>query len=83
MPSKVVPTARTRFVDAKYVAEVLLVSKMTVYRLVETGELAGFRVGRLIRIPIESVWELMDRVKVHPETLQHAGRSLKTRKGLQ
>lgn len=42
------PTAE--FLSADQVAERLAVSRMTIYRLIHTGELPAHRVGRSIRI---------------------------------
>ena len=41
---------RPKLLTVEEVAEVLRVSKMTVYRLAEKGELPSVRVGRSIRI---------------------------------
>lgn len=49
----------TRFSTVEEVAAVLRVSKMSVYRLTESGELYAFRVGRSIRIPTKAVWEYL------------------------
>lgn len=42
---------RPLFLTVAEVAVMLRVSKMTVYRFVNSGELASVRVGRSIRIP--------------------------------
>ena len=41
---------RTRFLTVLEVADVMRVSKMTVYRLVHNGELPAVRVGRSFRV---------------------------------
>lgn len=41
------------------IAEDLRVSRMTVYRMVHSGELASIRVGRSFRIPIEAYQEFL------------------------
>ena len=41
---------RTRFLTVLEVADVMRVSKMTVYRLLHSGELPGVRVGRSFRV---------------------------------
>lgn len=43
------------------VARELRISVKTVYRLVDEGELAHVRVGRLIRIPEKSVEQYIER----------------------
>ena len=47
--------SRSRFVTVSEVAAVLRVSNMTVYRLVQAGELPAVRVGRSYRIREEDV----------------------------
>lgn len=40
------------------VAAMMRVSRMTIYRLVDSGELTSFRVGRSVRIPARAVQAL-------------------------
>ena len=47
--------SRTRFLTVLEVAEVMRVSKMTVYRLLHSGELPGVRVGRSFRVPQDAL----------------------------
>jgi excisionase family DNA binding protein len=47
--------SRSRFVTVAEVASQLRVSNMTVYRLVQAGQLAAVRVGRSYRIREEDV----------------------------
>jgi len=46
---------RTRFLTVVEVADVMRVSKMTVYRLVHSGELPAVRVGRSFRVPQDAL----------------------------
>jgi excisionase family DNA binding protein len=53
-----------KFGDARYltvaeVAETMHVSKMTVYRLVQSGDLQAVRFGRSYRVPADSVKEYL------------------------
>lgn len=41
------------------VAVVLRVSKMTVYRMLESGELASHKIGRSFRVPRSSVEQML------------------------
>lgn len=50
---------KIKFVTVAEVAMLLRVSKMTVYRLVHTGELASVTVGRSLRIPESAVHEFL------------------------
>lgn len=54
------PQGTTRFSTVQEVADVLRVSKMTVYRLVHAEEIPSVRVGRGIRIPTAGVWRYLE-----------------------
>jgi excisionase family DNA binding protein len=47
--------AEVRFVTVAEVASIMRVSKMTVYRLVHSGELPAVRVGRSFRVPESAI----------------------------
>ena len=47
--------SNARFMTVAEVADVLRVSKMTVYRLVHSGEMPAVRFGRSFRVPEEAV----------------------------
>lgn len=47
--------AQVRFLTVAEVATLMRVSKMTVYRLVHSGELTAVRVGRSFRVPEHAV----------------------------
>ena len=49
------PLPEVRFLTVAEVAAVMRVSKMTVYRLVHSGELPAVRVGRSFRVPEQAV----------------------------
>lgn len=51
------------------IAEALRVSKMTVYRLVNTGELASVRIGRSFRVTRAAVDEYLRRNSREPATV--------------
>ncbi|NMM18141.1 MAG: helix-turn-helix domain-containing protein [Cellulomonas sp.] len=53
MPSEQTP--RVRFLTVAEVADVMRVSKMTVYRLLHSGEMPGVRVGRSFRVPRDAL----------------------------
>jgi len=50
-----------KFLTVAEVAAVMRVSKMTVYRLVHSGELPAVRVGRSFRVPEDAVNEYLHR----------------------
>ena len=53
--------AGLRFLTVAEVATVMRVSKMTVYRLVHSGELPAVRVGRSFRVREDAVDEYLQR----------------------
>jgi excisionase family DNA binding protein len=55
------PLAEVRFLTVAEVAEVMRVSKMTVYRLVHSGELPAVRVGRSFRVEERAVHDYLDK----------------------
>ncbi len=54
-------TEGIRFMTVAEVADQIRVSKMTVYRLVHSGELEAVRVGRSFRVPEHAVEELLNK----------------------
>lgn len=50
-----------RFLTVAEVAELMRVSKMTVYRLVHSGELPAVRFGRSYRLPETAITEALQR----------------------
>ncbi|QSB05810.1 helix-turn-helix domain-containing protein [Natronoglycomyces albus] len=52
-PSKILD--EVKFLTVSEVAELMRVSKMTVYRLVHSGDLQAVRVGRSFRVPESAV----------------------------
>ncbi|MEY9859000.1 excisionase family DNA binding protein [Catenulispora sp. EB89] len=51
--------SEVKFLTVAEVAQVMRVSKMTVYRLVHSGELPAVRVGRSFRVPEQAVQEYL------------------------
>ncbi|MFV0534639.1 MAG: helix-turn-helix domain-containing protein [Cumulibacter sp.] len=52
--------SQVKFLTVAEVATMMRVSKMTVYRLVHSGELPAVRVGRSFRVPEKAVHEYLD-----------------------
>ena len=48
-----------RFLTVAEVAEIMRVSKMTVYRMVHSGDLPAVRVGRSFRVPEKAVHDYL------------------------
>ena len=53
------PLSDVRFLTVAEVASIMRVSKMTVYRLVHSGELEAIRVGRSFRVPEQAVQDYL------------------------
>jgi excisionase family DNA binding protein len=53
------PLSEVRFLTVAEVANVMRVSKMTVYRLVHNGDLPAVRVGRSFRVPEQAVHDYL------------------------
>lgn len=49
------PRGRVRYLTVVEVADLMRVSRMTVYRLVHAGELPAVRVGRSFRVPQDAL----------------------------
>ncbi len=54
------PAARTSFLTVAEVADMLRVSRMTVYRWVHAGDLPAVRFGRSFRVPQQAVDVFME-----------------------
>jgi excisionase family DNA binding protein len=59
VPARDGPLAQVKFLTVAEVAALMRVSKMTVYRLVHSGELTAVRVGRSFRVPEQAVHEYL------------------------
>ena len=53
------PLAEMKFLTVAEVATVMRVSRMTVYRLVHSGEVPAVRVGRSFRVPERAVHDYL------------------------
>lgn len=52
--------SRPRFVTVAEVADLMRVSKMTVYRMIHSGEIPAVRVGKSFRVPQSAVQQLIE-----------------------
>lgn len=53
------PLGQVKFLTVAEVAALMRVSKMTVYRLVHSGEMTAVRVGRSFRVPEKAVHDYL------------------------
>ncbi|HXF02578.1 helix-turn-helix domain-containing protein [Arthrobacter sulfonylureivorans] len=60
--------SNVRFLTVSEVAAVMRVSKMTVYRLVHSGEMPAVRFGRSYRVPESAVEEYLRGAVIDRET---------------
>ena len=60
-------TEDPRFYSVEELAEILSVSKMTVYRRIELGELRAFRIGRTLRVSQADFNRFMRFADTHQE----------------
>ncbi|GLZ30718.1 excisionase [Lentzea sp. NBRC 105346] len=60
MPAKENDLAQVQFLTVAEVASKMRVSKMTVYRLVHSGELPAVRVGKSFRVPEKEVYAYLE-----------------------
>ncbi|MBV7362969.1 helix-turn-helix domain-containing protein [Actinomycetaceae bacterium TAE3-ERU4] len=56
---------RPKLATVAEIADILRVSKMTVYRMIHDGELPAIRVGRSFRVPQAVVDQLLDQTGTH------------------
>ena len=60
MAADVTPLSDVRFLTVAEVATIMRVSKMTVYRLVHSGELPAVRVGKSFRVTENAVQDYLE-----------------------
>jgi excisionase family DNA binding protein len=60
---------RVRYLTVAEVADVMRVSKMTVYRLIHAGEMPAVRVGRSFRVPQDALDNYLASSNVEGERL--------------
>ena len=60
---------RVRFLTVAEVADVMRVSKMTVYRLVHSGEMPAVRVGHSFRVPQDALEQYLATPHIEPDRL--------------
>ncbi|AUI49863.1 helix-turn-helix domain-containing protein [Arthrobacter crystallopoietes] len=60
--------SNVRFLTVSEVAEVMRVSKMTVYRLIHSGEMPAVRFGRSYRVPESAVEQYLRGAVVEGQT---------------
>lgn len=51
--------AETKFMTVNEVADMMRVSRMTIYRMIHSGELPAVRFGRSYRVPQEAVQQIL------------------------
>ncbi len=64
------PNQKTAFLTVAEVADMLRVSRMTVYRWVHAGDLPAVRFGRSFRVPQQAVEVFMENAALHGGMLE-------------
>ncbi len=59
------------WLSTKEAAERLGVTPRTLYRFIDSGDLAAFRIGRVIRLKLADVDAYIETCRVEPGTLEH------------
>lgn len=59
------------WLSTKEAAERLGVTPRTLYRFIDSGDLAAFRMGRVIRLKLADVDAYIESCRVQPGTLEH------------
>ena len=54
------------FFTVAQLADLFRLNPMTVYRLVKTGELSGYQIGRIMRFRRDDIEEFLSRSRVAP-----------------
>ncbi len=66
---------RMRFLTVAEVADVMRVSKMTVYRMLHAGEMPAVRVGRSFRVPQDALEHYLATARIEQEPEEGEGSS--------
>ncbi len=66
---------RMRFLTVAEVADVMRVSKMTVYRMLHAGEIPAVRVGRSFRVPQDALEQYLATARIEQEPEEDHGSS--------
>lgn len=61
---------RMRFLTVAEVADVMRVSKMTVYRMLHAGEMPAVRVGRSFRVPQDALEHYLATARIEQEPVE-------------
>lgn len=64
-------TKRDRWMSSKEVSASLSISVRTLYRLIDDGEIAAYRIGRAIRLKEADVASYLESVRIAPGELVH------------
>lgn len=68
-----VDSKRVRYLTVAEVADMMRLSRMTVYRLVHSGELPAVRVGRSFRVPQDALDAYLAASSTPPERQEQVG----------
>ena len=65
------PSADIEWLSTQEAARRLGITTRTLYRFVDQGELAAYRMGRVIRLQAADIDDFITRSRIEPGTLEH------------
>ena len=65
------PSADIEWLSTQEAARRLGITTRTLYRFVDQGELAAYRMGRVIRLQASDIDDFIARSRIEPGTLEH------------
>lgn len=60
-----------RWISSQQASERLGVTLRTLYRLIDTGQLPAYKIGRVIRLQAQEVEDFIAGARIAPGTLEH------------
>ena len=60
-----------QWLSSQQASERLGVTLRTLYRLIDTGQLPAYKIGRVIRLQAQEVEEFITGARIEPGTLEH------------
>ena len=65
------PSAETEWLSTQEASRRLGITTRTLYRFVDQGDLAAYRMGRVIRLKASDVEAFIESSRIEPGTLEH------------
>ena len=65
------PPAQIHWLSTQQASERLGVTLRTLYRLIDTGQIPAYKIGRVIRLQAQEVDAFITGARIEPGTLEH------------